>query len=188
MSYGKFDPSVSDAGSLILGEGKVYVDYDEVGQALIGATSEGSSLDIERVIRPIPFDGSYGSTVGQKRYDSFIIKLTVNLIKVTTENMLYGLPATRTTSNTNKHGTYNELTFDLEIAAADVLTNITFVGQTWDGKAIRIKLLNALNLDNIEWEMKGKSEIVSPMIFTAFYEAATPSTPPLEVEMDESAA
>ena len=39
-----------------------------------------------------------------------------------------------------------------------------------DGKAVTITVKNALNMDNLEWKLEDKSEVVPKLNFTATYE------------------
>jgi hypothetical protein len=182
MAYGVFNPTVPDsANDLLLGEGAVYKNYGELGQAALGATSGGSKLEIDRKIKEVKYDGGYGKTKNMSRYDTFEPKLTVKFLKLTYTNMVAGLPVT-VSDGTDADGTYKEISFDMEIAAADVLTNVAFVGQKFDGTACSIILENALNLDKISIDFKEKDEVVSEMTYTGFYAYATPTTPPLLIK------
>jgi hypothetical protein len=179
MAVGVFSPAVPDsANSLMLGEGAIFKNYGEAGEAALGATVGGSKLEVDRKINPVKYDGSYGHTKNMKRYDTFEPKLTVKFLKLTYTNMVQGLPTT-VTDGTDKDGAYKEISFDIEIAAADVLTNIAFVGQKYDGGEAVILIENALNLGKISLDFKEKNELVAEMEYTGFYGYATPTVPPL---------
>lgn len=180
MAIGVFNPSVPTANDIMLGEGILYKNYGTGGQELIGATRGGSKLEIERNIKEIAFDGAYGATQGLRRYEKFIPKLIVNFLKLTYSNFIYGLPVS-VADGTDQDGTYKEITFDLDINASDVLSNVTFVGQKQDGKVSLIKLLNALNIDSITLDFKEKDEITSEMTYTGFYTSADATIPPIEI-------
>src|SRR4030065_930841 len=171
MPKGVFTPTVPDDSEIYLGEGIVYADYEEVTQYLIGATRDGSKYEEERVIRKMPFDGAYGSYQGLRRYERRVPRLIVNFLKFTYLNIVKGLPGVTVTDR----GDYHEIAFDLEIADADYLTNIAFVGQTHEGKVIVIKIFNPLNDGNINLNFKEKDEVVSPMQYTGHYGTATPT-------------
>jgi hypothetical protein len=182
MAIGVFSPVVPEkANDLLLGEGILYKNYGEAGEAIIGATRGGSKLEIERNIKQMAFDGAYGAHKGLRRYERFVAKLVINFLKLTYTNLAYGVPIT-VSDGTDQDGTYKKIAFDLDINASDVLTNITFVGQKHDGKYCIIKLENALNIDKIELEFKEKDEVVSEMTYTGFYSYATPTTPPLKIQ------
>lgn len=187
MSTGVFTPAVPDsANDIMLGEGAVYKNYGVAGEAALGATSGGSKLDIDRKIKEIKYDGAYGKTKGLRRYEELIPKLSVKFLKLTYTNMVEGLPTT-VTDGTDKDGTYKEISFDLNIEAADVLDNIAFVGQKLDGEECAIIIENALNIDKISIDFKEKDEVVSELVYTGFYSYSTPTTPPIVVRDNISA-
>jgi hypothetical protein len=182
MATNDFSPAVPEkANDILLGEGAVYKNYDEVGEALIGATKGGSKLSIEKVIKEVEYDGAYGPTKGMRRHVTCIVKLVINFLKLNYTNMSYGVPCT-VSDGSDEDGTYKEIAYDLEIVAADVLTNVTFVGQKWDGSYCKIKVENALNIDSTTWEFKSKDNLVLEMTYTGFYSYSTPTVPPLEID------
>jgi hypothetical protein len=64
MPKGVFTPEVPADNDLLLGEGIVYINYGEAGEAIIGATRDGSKYEEEKVIRTMQYDGAYGKTKG----------------------------------------------------------------------------------------------------------------------------
>jgi len=181
MPIGVFSPAVPElAKDILLGEGIVYKNYGEEGEAIIGATRSGSKLEIDRSIKEIKFDGAYGPTKSMRRYETCVVKLIINFLKLTYTNLAYGLPVT-VSDGSDKDGTYKKISFDLEIAAADVLTNVAFLGYKDNGDYCLIKVDNALNIDKIGLDFKEKDEVTSEMTYTGFYTYADPTTPPLEI-------
>ena len=63
-----------------LGECKVYGNYELPDEHIIGATRGGTKLTIERSIREMGYDGSYGPTKGLRRYEKFISKLELQAL------------------------------------------------------------------------------------------------------------
>jgi hypothetical protein len=183
MAKGVFTPEIPTDNDILLGEGVFYADYGEVGEAIIGATRGGSKLEVERVIREMPFDGAYGPHKGLRRYERYAPKFTVNLLKMTYLSLSYGMPC-----DTSDEGNYHELVFRLNIEDADYLTNIAFVGKKHDGKPCIIIIYNALNDGNISLDFKEKDEVVGEMQYTGHYDDSTPTTPPLEIRDYDVAA
>jgi hypothetical protein len=175
MATGVFVPKVPDAGDILLGEGVTYVNYNEVGEAIIGATQGGSKFKIEKKIINPKVDGMYGPVKGLQRAEIMIPKLTINFLKLNYTTLGYGVPSTVV-----DQGNYHEFSFDLNIEAADVLTNVAFVGQKHDGKAVKIIILNALNMGDIDLDFKEKGEVACPMEYWGFYAYATATTPPFQ--------
>jgi hypothetical protein len=181
MAIGVFNPAVPEsAKDILLGEGIVYKNYGESGEAIIGATRSGSKLEIDRSIKEIKFDGAYGPVKGMRRYERFVAKLIINFLKLTYTNLAYGLPIT-VSDGSDKDGTYKKISFDLEIAAADVLTNVAFLGYKENGDYCIIIIENALNIDKLSLDFKEKDEVTSEMSYTGFYTYAAPTTPPLQI-------
>lgn len=176
MAKGVFTPEVPIDNDILLGEGVFYADYGEVGQAVIGATRGGSKLEVERVVREMPYDGAYGQQKGLRRYERYAPKFVANLLKMTYLSLSYGVPC-----DTSDEGDYHELVFRLNIEDTDYLTNIAFVGKKLDGKSCIILLYNVLNDGNISMDFKEKDEVVSEQQYAAHYDSSTPTTPPLEI-------
>lgn len=63
---------------------------------------------------------------------------------------------------------------------------VKWVGKTKDGKAVTVKLTDAINLGNIEWAFAEKDDVVAQVVFTACYDntdsTATSTAEPWEVE------
>ena len=72
------------------------------------------------------------------------------------------------------------LTSTLTIAAGDY-NDVTWVGKTKDGKAVTIKVENAINMDNLEWTLEDKNEVVPAIGFTATYDESARTTAPWNV-------
>lgn len=177
MPQGVFSPEIPEDSDLMLGEGAVIADYDEVGEYAIGATKDGSKYEEEREIKEIKSDGTCGKTKTLRRYVRRVPRLKVNFLKLTYENLQKGFPGMTITDK----GDYHEIAFDLEIADADYLTNIAFVGQTHEGKAIIIIIYNPLNDGNVGMDFKEKDEVMSEQQYTGHYDPSTPTTCPVEI-------
>lgn len=176
MSSGVITPQVPVANDILLGEGTVYVNYGEVGEAVIGATQAGSKFSIDiKTIDP-KVDGIYGPIRGLKRIDKMIPHLIINFLKLTYVSLAYGVPCTVTDM-----GDYHQIDFRLNIEAADVLTNVAFIGSKHDGKACKIIVKNSLNVGNIDLNYKEKGEVTSEMDYEGMYAYATPTVPPFEI-------
>lgn len=173
MAEGVVSPSVPYSDDITLGEGIVYIHYDEVGETEFTHTAGGIEY-VEDVtyIDPV-VDGVYGSTRGHKRTERRVPRFNINAGKLTYDNLFTGIPHTQTDA-----GAYYSTRLDLGYSASDVVDNLAFVGKTHDGKTVSIKIENIINDGNIEMEFKEKSEVVCKMQYTGFAEAATPTTIP----------
>jgi len=156
------------AEKILLGMGVV-----SVGLAPIGLTRGGSAFVVERKYRNIEADGDRGPVMGRVEIDTETAKLEVNALELfTAADMTKYYPGMSVTAGV--------LTSTLKIVAGDY-SEVKWVGKTKDGKAVTITVENALNLDNLEWKLEDKSEVVPKIGFTAHYDEATRDTPPWNV-------
>lgn len=165
------------AEKILLGHGVV-----SVGLTPIGLTRGGSSFTVEREYRNIEADGDKGPVKGRIVIDSEIAKLTVNALEMFTAadlNKYY--PGMAITPDVEVTPTKNTMTSTLEIVAGDY-NDVTWTGKTKDGKSVVIKLENAINMDNVEWSLEDKNEVVPALGFTAAYDETTRDTPPWSVD------
>jgi len=159
---------MATAEKILLGYGVV-----SVGATPIGLTRGGSSFVVEREYREIGADGDRGPVQGRIVIDTERAKLTVNALELfTAADMLKYYPGLSNTTGT--------LTSTLTIAAGDY-NDVTWVGKTKDGKAVTIKVENALNMDNLEWTLEDKNEVVPAIGFTATYDESARTTAPWNV-------
>lgn len=159
---------MATAEKILLGYGVV-----SVGATPIGLTRGGSSFVVEREYREIGADGDRGPVQGRIVIDTERAKLTVNALELfTAADMLKYYPGLSNTAGT--------LTSTLTIAAGDY-NDVTWVGKTKDGKAVTIKVENAINMDNLEWTLEDKNEVVPAIGFTATYDESARTTAPWNV-------
>jgi hypothetical protein len=82
MSTGVVTPVVPLANDILQGEFKAYANYDLPTQILLGATQGGCKLELDRRIKRIKSDGTYGYQLDSNgvplvRYDGFDINLSL---------------------------------------------------------------------------------------------------------------
>lgn len=181
----KFSPAnIEKAKDVLLGEGVLYKDLDETGEAVIGATRGGVKLEVEKEINPITYDGSLGDTKGLKRVLRELPKFVISFLTLNYQNLAYGVNVT-VSDGTDQDGTYKEISFDTTFDSTDILDNIGYVGKKANGDSCKIKVLKAFNMDSISFEFKEKDEIVVEMTYTGFYTYGS-TTPPWQMEEDVS--
>lgn len=165
------------AEKILLGMGVV-----TVGTTPIGLTRGGSTFTVEREYRNIEADGDFGPVEGRIVIDSEIAKLTVNALELfnATEMNLY-YPGVSITPDNVETPTKQIMTSTLKIVAGDY-NDVKWVGKTKDGKAVTIKIENAINMENIEWGLEDKNEVVPSIDWTATYAEESRETPPWNVE------
>lgn len=169
------------AEKILLGFGVV-----TVGSTPIGLTRGGSVFVVEREYRHIEADGDRGIVKGRTVIDKENAKLTVNALELfNAKDMTKYYPGMSitpvTTEGENPTVVSNKMTSTLKIVEGDY-NDITWVGKTKDGKAVTIKIENALNLSNLEWTLEDKNEVVPALEFSATYDEAEREKAPWDVD------
>jgi hypothetical protein len=159
---------MATADKILLGTGVF-----SVGGVPVALTRGGGQFVVERTFRQIEADGDFGPVEGRQVIDGSVARLTVNGLDVfVPADLLKFYPGLA-----NATGTITET---LTIASGDYV-DVQWVGKTKDGKAVTIKVDNALNLANIEWNLEDKNEVVPSLEFTGHYAEASRTTPPWSV-------
>ena len=159
---------------ILLGAGVV-----TIGTTPIGLTRGGSIFLVEREIRPIAADGDMGPVVGREVIDREVPKLTVNALELF--------------SSTDMKKYYPGLKLDVTVPTKPTITStlkidptdyndVKWEGVTKGGKKVVITVMNATNLENIEWKFEDKNETVPQLVFTGHYTDEAPTTAPWKKE------
>ena len=159
---------MATADKILLGPGIV-----TVADTPIGLTRGGSSFVVERELRNIEADGDRGQVKGRIVIDTENAKLTVNSLELfNADDMSKYYPGIA--------NAVGSVTSTLVIAAGDY-NDVKWEGKTKDGKAVTITVKDAINIDNLEWTMEDKNEVVSALAFTASYDEADRNLAPWTV-------
>lgn len=168
---------MATAEKILLGYGVV-----SVGATPIGLTRGGSAFIVERELREIAADGDRGPVKGRIVIDTERAKLTVNALELFTAiDMKKYYPGVSITPDPVVTPTKNIMTSTMTIIAGDY-SDVTWVGKTKDGKAVTIKVKNAINMDNLEWTLEDKAEVVPSIGFAATYDETTRDVAPWSVD------
>lgn len=163
---------------LLYDSGAVYVDYGLPTEKLIGATRGGNSFVVEPENREMTVDGAPGPVKGSQRRLRAVARLTVNLIEMTTEGIMYNLPGSESAVSAGK----DVITRDTQISDADYLTNVTLVlEKAGTASLFGLKLKNCLALGNFEVGASEDDEPVNTIEFTAHYDASNLAAEPWEI-------
>lgn len=163
------------AKEYVLGEGVFAIDGTD-----IAITRGGGQFVVEREYKRIQADGDYGNVKGRIRKDMSNAKLTINALEILEDNLTKYYPAT-TLDTTTTAGT-GTLTGKADIEDADYLPTVTWTGKTATGKQAIITLKEAINLENIDWTMVDKDEIVAQLIYEGCYTEADRTTEPWQLD------
>jgi len=175
---------MGDFGKILLGEGKLFADYGETGEAELGYV-KGGTFDEGIIYRPIEVDGKKGDTKGDLIVESCIPTLETVMMEVDSTNWKKAFGCINVDATTPAETT---ITRNLVVADADYLINVAFVGQTKAGKDIVVKLLNAYGKGGINLAFADKAEVEPPAMFVGNYNDEDDTTAPYEVIMDEAVA
>src|SRR5690554_1560386 len=156
------------AEKILLGHGVI-----TVGTTPLGLTRGGGVFAVEREYREIEADGDRGPVKGRIVIDREVAKLTVNALELfNVEDMQLYYPAIDVTDGA--------MTSTLKIVAGDY-NDVKWEGKTKDGKSVTIEIDNGINLENLEWSLEDKSEVVPSLGFTGTYDEESRDTPPWRV-------
>lgn len=156
---------VSTTNETLLGEGVFYI-----GEVPIGLTRGGGQFLVEREIRQIEADGDKGPVKGRNKIDKSTPKLVVNALQIIGDNLPKMYPGVKVSDSDNK----KIVTGTGKIVDSDYQDFVKFVGMTDKGKEVVIKIENAINLENIDWTLADKDEVVPSLTYTGCYEEDSP--------------
>lgn len=162
--------------NILLGYGVFYI-----GSTPIGLTRGGGQFTIEKEIRNIEADGDRGPVKDRIVQDKATPKLTINTLEVMSENIskLYAGIKYTPKSDHDK----NKINGKGKIELSDYNDEVKWVGKTKGGKEVVIKVLNAINLENFDWTLADKDEVVATLTYTGCYEEDSPEDfEPWEIE------
>lgn len=162
---------------ILLGPGVFYIN-----EVPIGLTRGGSQFVVEREFRPIAADGDKGKVKGRITKDTSTPKLTVNAMQIINENLPKMYAATKST----KDDGHTTITGKEDIEDSDYIDYVKWVGETKGGKGVRIKVFNAINLENLDWSFVEKDETIATLTYEGCYEEDSEADyEPWEIEFDD---
>jgi hypothetical protein len=161
------------AGDIILGDGVFAINGTD-----IALTRGGGQFTIEREYREIEADGDYGAVKGRVRKIRSVAKLTVNALSLLDSN----IPKMYAATQINTSGGTKTITATEDITNTQYQDAVTWTGTTKDGRAVIITLQNAINMDNPDWALTDKEEIVAAITYTATYLESARKTEPWKIE------
>lgn len=165
---------------IILGDG-VFA----IGGVDIALTRGGGQFTIEREYRLIQADGDYGPVKGRIRKVGSVAKLVVNALELLPANIPKLYPAMQNTNAVGPPET-DTITATADIQESDY-NDVTWTGETKGGRGVVITLTDAINLENIDWPLVDKDEVVAQITYTAAYDETTRTTEPWSIEFADPA-
>lgn len=148
-----------------------------IGDKDIAMTKGGGQFVVEREYRDIEADGDRGPVKGRTVLDKSVPKLTMNALSMMPEDFTDYYPAMKSTNDE----TSTKVTGKEDISLDDYKT-VTWTGKTKDGKAVIITLKNAINLENLDWSLVDKEEVIQSLTYVGTYDEDNKEEDPWEVE------
>lgn len=152
---------------IILGNG-----IFSVGEKDIALTRGGGQFTLEREYRDIEADGDKGTVKGRTVLDKSVPKLTMNALTIIPDDMASYYPAVKVTKAENSV----KITGKDGIEESDYNT-VKWTGKTKEGRAVIITVKNSINLENIDWELADKSEVIHALTYVGTYEDGVEEEP-----------
>lgn len=183
------------ANSLLLDAGAFFVNFDpetdtyESAKAtkLLGATRGGGEFKAAMTVRQIEVDGVKGRAKGLEVNDAWDIYLKATVLEVNKNTLMKALGSATATSytTTNKPVTgYDVIEGNIDIAAADYLDNITWIGKiSGDEDPVIIQVFNALNTDGLTLTVADKNEASMTMTFYGHFNTTQLNKAPFKIWM-----
>lgn len=156
------------------------------GTKLIGATAGGGSFSAVPTIRRVEVDGVKGATKGFEALDEWVVTMTANVKEITAEALQLALAtgtsvATKSPSSADSNN-YNKITAANELADANYIDNITWIGRLSGSELpVIIVMKNALCTNGLTLTTADKAEGVVALTLTGHYDPADLDAVPFEI-------
>ncbi len=171
-----------DFGKIQLGEG--VLTYNNGSTDVELGLTRGGVFNDNIVFRHIEADGKKGQVKGDAVLETCLPTLEFTMIQMESALLDVVFANTVVTDATSIMTVKRSLG---QIASTEYLANVMYVGKTTEGKAITIKLLNALGEGPMTFDYTDKGEVNIPGLFTGNMETIDDTEAPFEVILDETA-
>lgn len=171
--------SSQTAQRMVMDAGAVYIDYGETSERLFGATREGSTFEVSQEVREIDVDGLRGPTKGFRRVVEEHVRLTVNLLEMTAENVQTALVGAQVDANGNGGQT---VTRSLKLSDVAYLENVALVADySGSSDPVVIKLKNAIVDGDFSLQAQDREESTVELQFTGHFDPENLDESPFEI-------
>jgi hypothetical protein len=178
MAFTVITPNPTD---VLRGEGILYKNKGLAGEVLVGALDGETKFQVDRQVKDVPYNGSYGRTKDLVFKSKIQPKLTIKLITLNYTSMAQVYSGLTVTDE----GGYHKIVESTDILPSDYWNNAVYAGQRMDGKYFQIWMYNVIGVDKIEQGFKTDDTVVSDVDLYACFDRATPTTPPYEVRLED---
>ena len=166
---------------IILGDGVFSIGASSTSCTAIGLTRGGGVFSVEREYRQIEADGDYGPVKDRIRLIKEVAKLNMKNLEVVpanTDDYFPAMSASATSGSTTSTLTSRSFTTNI---TTDDYQWAQWVGYSKAGRQVLITLQNAINLENISWNLVDKEEIINELTYQATYIETARNTAPWKV-------
>lgn len=150
-------------GNILLGRGAFKLDGN-----LLGLTRDGGSFKVEYNHRVINADGDRGLVKGRVVREEAKPYLVINHLELLTKADAMH-PGIKIDTQTKPGHTI--ITGTGKIDDEKDYHTVEWVGETKDGREVEIKIENAINLENIDWTLKDKDDVIDVATFQSSYDS-----------------
>lgn len=166
---------------IILGDGVFSIGSSSTDVTAIALTRGGGNFAVEREFRMIEADGDYGPVKERIRLIKEVAKLNMKGLEIVPASMEDYYPAasaSATSGSTTSTFTTRSLTTNV---TSEDYQYVKWVGYNKAGRQVLIYLENAINLENLSWDLIDKEEVINEMTFQATYLGTARNTAPWKV-------
>lgn len=150
----------SQTNDVFISEGVFYI-----RNVPVGLTRGGGQFLVERETKQIEADGDRGYVKGRIRITKAVPKLVINMLEIIGDNLPKMYAALKVTEEEGK----KVVTGTGKIVDADYQDYVKFIGTTDKGQEVVIRIDNAINLENIDWTLADKDEVVPAITYIGCY-------------------
>jgi hypothetical protein len=172
---------MSVPSDIILGDGVFAIGASSTSVTTIALTRGGGNFSLEREYRMIEADGDYGPVKDRIRIIKETAKLNMKnleIVPANTEDYFPGMTASATSGSTTSTMTSRSFTTGI---TTDDYQWTQWTGYNKAGRQVLITLENAINLENINWDLIDKEEVINELTYQATYIETARNTAPWKV-------
>jgi hypothetical protein len=179
----------------VIDAGAVYLNLGEAEERLLGATRGGNEFTIDQDIKLIEIDGVKGATMGARRIVESNATLKVNLLELTTENIMLAIAGADATDYTDPSiepapatASHDRIRRTRNLSDMDFVKSISVVGKiSGSAENIIVTIYNALSDDSFELAFEDREEGVLEITFTAHYDPENVEEEPWSIDFPKEA-
>jgi len=161
---------------VLMGPGAVYIGTSQ-GQ-LLGATKGGNMCEITRTFMDIRPDGAKGPVKNFRYLEGVDVVLTVRLMEVTEQNLVYAIAGSSLTTNVITGG---EIDSDTYMAEVSIVAEVKGITAASEASAVTVTLTNCLAEGPVTIDLPDIGDSIIELKFRAHYDVATLTTEPWDI-------